>query len=328
MPLVRCDSVAEVTALKPFAGALDLSAPFAEHGADQHLAWIEDDRLTAQCSLWWSHTPPYLGEKLGVIGHFHAADETGTALLEAASLDLMNRGCTLIVGPMDGNTWRSYRLVTDRGVDPPFFLEPQNPPEWPAYFERAGFSPLAQYYSALNEDLNHEDERIPIVRQRFTQLGVVIRSAKAETLIADLDRIFTISVAAFANNFLYTPLSREAFLEQYRRILPYVDSRLVLLAERNAEPVGFLFAIPDALERQRGREIKTAIIKTLAILPDSSLRGLGSLLVAHGHRVFHELGFRRCINALMHESNASLNISRHFAKVMRRYTLYSRGLRA
>jgi hypothetical protein len=48
--------------------------------------------------------------------------------------------------------------------------------------------------------------------------------------------------------------------------------------------------------------------------------------VARAQQLGHKLGFRRCIHALMFENNASLKISRHYAAVMRKYTLYSRNL--
>jgi len=48
---------------------------------------------------------------------------------------------------------------------------------------------------------------------------------------------------------------------------------------------------------------------------------------SRGAQVITEAGgCRRCIHALMFEDNISLNISRHYANVMRKYTLYSKDL--
>jgi hypothetical protein len=90
--------------------------------------------------------------------------------------------------------------------------------------------------------------------------------------------------------------------------------------------VGYLFAVPDLAQAARGEAIDTFLIKTVAILPDPDLRGLGSVLVARAHQQGLRIGFRRCIHALMHESNVSRNISGHYATTMRRYTLYSREI--
>ena len=39
---------------------------------------------------------------------------------------------------MDGDTWHSYRFVTEPGTEPPFILEPVNPSHWPTLFEALG----------------------------------------------------------------------------------------------------------------------------------------------------------------------------------------------
>lgn len=301
---------------------------FREHGADVHLCAVGNDgRAVAQCSLWWTHVPPHPEHRIGAIGHFSSIEELGTQDLLAHAMDrLRAASCTLAVGPMDGNTWRRYRFVTERGSEPPFFLEPENPAQWPLEFERAGFSALASYFSALNTELCREDTRVQGMARKMGSAGVTIRPLDNKRVNDDLHRIYQISQAAFTRNFLYTELSEQAFTDQYTRILPYVLSDLVLIAERDGRPTGYLFAIPDLAQRMRGAAIDTFIIKTVAVLPDPSLAGLGTLLVARAQEAGHRLGFRRCIHALMHENNISLNISRHYARIMRRYTLYSKVL--
>ena len=101
-------------------------------GADAHLRHEAADG-TAEALLWWTHVPALPGEKLGVIGGFNATSASATsAVLAEAGERLRAQGCTLAVGPMDGNTWRRYRFVTEPGTEPPFLLEPTNPATWPA----------------------------------------------------------------------------------------------------------------------------------------------------------------------------------------------------
>src|SRR5947209_5110735 len=95
-------------------------------GADAHLMLCANDDIpTARCSLWWKGTP---GHGVGLIGHYAAADgESASRLLHLACRKLAERGCTLAIGPMDGSSHRRYRLLSDRGDEPGFFLEPDNP---------------------------------------------------------------------------------------------------------------------------------------------------------------------------------------------------------
>jgi hypothetical protein len=112
----------------------------------------------------------------------------------------------------------------------------------------------------------------------------------------------------------------------YGRLHRYIRPALVFLAMQGHDLVGFLFALPDWLQAQRGMAIDTVIIKTVAVLPGRAYAGLGNLLAAECHRAALESGYTRAIHALMHNANHSRNVSSHYAHVMRRYALFGRPL--
>jgi GNAT superfamily N-acetyltransferase len=325
-PLER-SVLAQAPGLPPFD-----ADQIGDHAADAHLCTLgPDGEVRAQCSLWWKQAPPLAGHHVGTIGHYASVDgAAAVALLGEAVRLLRANACSIAVGPMDGNTWRRYRFVTDSGtaghVEPPFFLEPANPPEWPCQFEQAGFTRLAEYYSALNADLDRRDERIAAVAARLEEHGILIRSPRRAEIRDQLERIYEISRISFTRNFLYTELRKSTFVAQYLPLLDRIQPELLLLAERGGDLAGYLFAIPDFAQTARGQAMDTFIIKTVAILPQPELRGLGGLLVARAHQAGRRLGYTRAIHALMHENNLSRNISNHYAATMRRYTLYSREL--
>ena len=303
------------------------AADFTAHRADLHICALSQEGLAqARCSLWWTHVPSYRQHRPGVIGHYAAVDdEVAAAVLTAALQQLRQVGSTIAIGPMNGTTWRNYRFVTEPGEQPPFFLEPTNPAEAPRQFERAGLSSLASYFSALNDDVSRPDVRREQMEKKIADAGITIRSANSD-LGPELARIYEVSKVSFQKNFLYTEIPESEFVAMYRPLLPIVRPELVLIAEQAGRCVGYLFAVPDLAMKTRGLAIDTFIIKTVAVLPEPQVRGLGSLLVARAQQIGHELGFRNCIHALMFEDNISLNISRHYASVMRKYTLYSKDL--
>jgi L-amino acid N-acyltransferase YncA len=297
--------------------------------ADAHAVAVRDGSVVARCSLWWTTVPGLPGETPGVIGHFAAVDEPAALELLAAACDqLRSNACTQAIGPMDGNTWRRYRLVTERGAAPPFFLEPDNPDSWPRWFAAAGFSILATYFSALNDDLAVADPRLPRTWARLEAAGVRLRQLNPADFGAELRRIYAVSCVSFRDNFLYTPISEPEFLVQYEAIRSQVRPELVLLADRGDEPVGYVFGIPDFAQAQRGEAVDTVVVKTVAVLPGRAQAGLGNVLVARCQEAARALGFRRVIHALMHETNNSLNLSGHYAKPFRRYALFTRALKA
>jgi GNAT superfamily N-acetyltransferase len=307
---------------------IEPSAAFATHHPDAHwTASNPDGAIVARCSLWWTDVPSLPGHRLGVIGHYDATD-TGAAvkLLECATDELRVRHCTLAVGPMDGNTWRRYRLVTTPGVEPPFFMEPTNPIDWVRQFEQAGFGPLATYESALNTDLARRDERADSAWTRFAERGITIRQIDSGRYDAEMRTIYRMSCVAFTKNHLYTPIAEDAFVAMYRPILPHLRPELTLMAESDGRLIGYSFTVPNLAEAQRGNPIRTVIVKTVAVLPERTGMGLGAVLIDRSQKIAHDLGYTRAIHALMHESNRSRNISRHTASVFRRYTLFAKPI--
>lgn len=295
---------------------------FLQHQPDAHWALVDGDRLIAHCSLWWRQVPI---DRAGLIGHYGAIDRLAAEqLLNHACSELAAHGCNFAIAPIDGNTWRRYRAICDRGDEPLFFLEPDNPPAWCEQFQAAGFATVAHYYSALNTDLSQQDARLTKLEAKFAD-RIRIRSIAVDRLEAELDAIYQLSLISFQQNFLYTPIDRAEFLAQYRQVVPFLKPELVLMAEQNGQLVGFLFALPDLLAAQRGA-IDTVIIKTVAVLPGRELAGLGSLLLARAQAIAHHLGYTRAIHALMHETNRSLNLSRRYAVSMRRYCLFGRSV--
>lgn len=281
--------------------------------------------IAAHFSLWYENTPHHTGHrigKVGYIGHFYADDrEMGARVLQTATKKLKDRGCEIAIGPMDGNTWRNYRLVVESNGDAPFPMEPHNPAEYPGYFVENGFEVLATYSSSIlpvMEEFN-QTERTGIAD------GITIRTIDVDSFEDELRRLFKVSDNSFQMNFLYSPISEEEFVERYVNYKRYVVPQLILiaersgdlLAERNGEPVGFVFAMPDPSNGER------VILKTLGRIDDPSLKGLGLRLVHECHKNAAQLGFKTMIHALYKDDNRSGTFSTaDGATILRRYALY------
>lgn len=281
----------------------------------------------ARLSLWITDVPPFPGQTLGALGHFFAdAPEPASAILDTACAWLAERGATLAVGPLDGNTWRRYRFVTESSGRPPFLLEPANPPDYPSWFEAAGFTALARYRSFLLPDLSQADPRLERTLKRLHANGVRIRSLDPSRFEDDLRALYAVSLRSFSDNFLYTPLDEASFLAQYRPFRERLDPRFVLLAEQGGQPAGFSFSYPDPLGPPSG-EPPTLIVKTVAVLPGRAYAGLGAALVALTGQAAAQVGYRQAIHALIHDANVSGNTSAKSGHAFRRYTLFARPLR-
>lgn len=257
--------------------------------------------------------PTLAGHRTAAIGEFQCdTAAAGGAALTSACARLRAAGFGAVLGPMNGSTWGTYRLVTESDGRPPFLLEPANPPWYVQAFEAAGFQVVGRYRSSVR------DATIEAPAARCPD-GITLRSLRDDELVPALGRIYDLCLVAFADNAFYTPLPREAFASGYSALAPRIDPDLVLLAEDAAGSLqGFLFALPDPTTSMR-----TAILKTYASL----MPGCGSALANAFHDTVRRLGYDEVIHALMHDDNRSAGHStRTGGRVFRRYALYGRTL--
>ncbi len=301
-------------------------ALLSAEATDQHFAAIDSNmELRARCSVWWRETAPLEGERIGAIGHYAATDSgAGRAVIRQALARLRAQGCSMAVGPMNGNTWRSYRFVVERGTAQPFFLEPTNPDSWPVDFTDCGFDPLSWYVSEINFDIANRQPELGTLRQKMERLSVRIGPIDLADSADDLDGIYDVVCASFRDSFLYTPLDRDTYRSIYAPLLQKIDPRLMLVARHEERVVGFVFAPPDYL--QQANKIDTIVIKTFAILPDECYRGLGRVLIVDMLHNALNMGYTTAISALMQTDNRSQAISSDCAGPMRRYALFAKRL--
>lgn len=295
---------------------------------DQHFAALDSEQqIRARCSIWWRDTADVNGSTTGAIGHYAATDaEYGEAVLQHACRELKNRRCDMAVGPLDGNTWRRYRFITERGTAKPFFLEPDNPDEWPEHFNQSGFSTLAHYVSEINPDMTNRQPELGSLRQKFDDLGVQIDPVDVASPADDMAGIYRVVCESFKDAFMYTPLDIDSYCSLYEPMLQQVDPRLMLVAKHDGEVVGFILAPPNYLQQQYQKTIDAIVLKTVAVLPCKEYSGLGRMLIVDLLKNAIDMGFTTAISALMHTGNRSQKISSDCAGLMRAYALFAKEL--
>ena len=268
----------------------------------------------AACTLY-RDAPSWSGRRTAAIGSFRCETAAaGAELLKVQAERSKREGFDAVIGPMDGDTWHTYRVVSETDGSPPFFLEPLSGPFDLEAFKDAGFTPISSYVSARAAI----DEAIGAPAPQVD--GVTITPWDGENAGALIGGLFDLSRQAFGNNAFYKPIERDAFLDLYKPIIPAIDPRLVFFARKGGELAGYLFAMPNLAEGERPA---TAIVKTYA----SGIRGVGHMLLDRAHRTFRDLGYSHVIHALMHVDNRSRERSRrHQGSVFRRYDLMGRDL--
>lgn len=262
-------------------------------------------------------TAPMWGElRTAAIGGIKfSSPETGIGLLSQIISQCRDEGHQALLGPLDGDTWHSYRLVCESDGSPPYLMEPISKEHDLAVFQQAGFEPVSKYVSSkarLVDTLGEKPVDLP---------GVTVEPWDGENADDFIRKLFDMSTQSFSKNKFFTPIAFDDFMAIYQPLLPLIEKENVLFAhDDEGKLVGFLFASRDFMDQSENQSV---ILKTYA----SKMRGVGHLLADTFHRRAIDMGFKTVIHALMHEYNASgARSAMHKAKIFRRYALMGRKL--
>ncbi|MBU2981678.1 hypothetical protein KO498_07595 [Lentibacter algarum] len=273
----------------------------------QHVFQAEGAKLTV-----FLDGPEWDGAPTATIGAFTCKAETaGADVLQQAITFARAQGLSRVIGPMDGDTWHSYRFVTESDGSPAFLLEPRETPMPLELFKVAGFTEISQYFSA----------RVPLTQTALTKPAstdtFTIEPWDGTNPEALFNQVYDLSSEAFSQNMFYKPISREAFLAMYMPMVPMLKRELIFFARRPDQSLaGFLFGTPNFAE---GPQPSSAILKTYASLE----RGAGQHLAYAFHKAAAAAGYDTAIHALIHDDNQSAERSAaEGADVFRRYGLF------
>jgi hypothetical protein len=261
--------------------------------------------------------PTWEDATTATIGDFNCdSAEEGRTLLRDICAELLEAGVDRVIGPMNGDTWHSYRLVLESDGSSPFLMEPQSGRIDLEAFESAGFDQIARYFSARAPT----EEAIGPAPGPLA--GIEIANWDGSAPEDHFGEVHALSTQAFAKNAFYQPIRLEEFLTLYMPFVTMLKPELIFTARdaKSGELVGYLFGIPDY---GSGPAPDTVILKTYA-----SLRpGLGHHLAHKFHMRSLEMNFPSVIHALIHDDNRSADRSRrHGGEIFRRYALMGRRL--
>ncbi len=276
-------------------------------GISEKLFTIKKDNQLLSCAgLIYNENLHYKNyKKIGQIGFFKSVNDKKAAsyLFEEIKKYAKNQGFDYLIGPMEGSTYKKYRLKTTN--NPCFFLDVDNADYYQELFKNSGFKVISNYCSTIYKNLDKNYKRLDKFEQIFKDKKITIDEFDPQNFDSQIKQIFDITSCSFVNNFLYSPIEFEEFYTMYEPIKKFLDPKFVLIAKNEQlNPIAFIFCYPDFFNKTK----KTLVIKTLAQIEDSKYRGLGSYLVEYIHKKAHFLGYNQIIHALMHINNVSKNI--------------------
>jgi GNAT superfamily N-acetyltransferase len=196
---------------------------------------------------------------VGCFGLFEAIDdrEVAAALFRAASDWLRAKGRDEIMGPIDYSTNYVCGLLIDGFEHPPTILTSHNPPYYERLIESCGFSKVIDFYAWWFPDAAGAVPRLRRLAAKFGKRNsATIREGNLKNIGGEAQRLREIYNQAWSENWGFVPFTEAEIEHMTRELKPIVIPEWTLFAEVDAEPVGFILAVPDinvALQKINGR---------------------------------------------------------------------------
>jgi hypothetical protein len=326
--------------------------PFFDHStAEFFLARRNGEIVGRIAAILNNNHNRFHNERAAFFGFFECANDTeaASALLERAARWAREKGMVELRGPMNYSTNETVGILIEGFDTSPYIMMPHNPAYYPALIEAAGFEKAMDLYAwwlltekGLNPKIVRVGEKV------LNDGGIRVRSIDMKRFWDEVEIIKGIYNDAWSNNWGFVPMTDAEFHHMAKDLKAAVDPRVLLIAEKNGEPVAFSLALPDfnqALKKLNGRLFPTGLLKLLyharhirqvrvlalgIAKKYQNWNGFGAALYYESFRRGVEAGYRSCEFSWTLESNDLINRSMSLfgAQIYKRYRIYRKLLQS
>jgi GNAT superfamily N-acetyltransferase len=250
-------------------------------------------------------------ERTGFFGFFEALDgDAAAALLTTVRDWVAGRGLDTMRGPLSPSINHECGLLVDGFGSSPRIMMTYNPPAYAEYLEKFGLTKArdlhAYWFEVTPAGLPEKAHRVA-ERARQTP-GLRVRGLDLRRIKEEVARARQVFDRAWADNWGFVPLTDDEWDFLATEFRPLLHPDLVLLAEVEGKPVGFLLALPDIYPVLKGLRrwwwpwvyarlglgwwrVPAVRITLLGLAPDYQNLGLAAILYQEFFRRATALGY-------------------------------------
>ncbi len=245
--------------------------PFFEYSDSVFFIYKEQNRVLGRITASVNHRyNDYFNEQTGFFGFFESVDRQDVAdsLFAKAADWLKTNNMNRMIGPFNFSTNEEGGLLI-KGFDrPPMIMMTYNPEYYICLYEGFGLEKIKELWAWYMDRhrLNLSEKMLRLVSHIENRPDITFRTLNMKRLGDDVLKIKDIYNEAWRKNWGFVPYT-DAEIEQLAKSLKMiVDPSLVIIAEVNGEPAGFVIGLPDINELTidfRGRLFPFGIFKLL-----------------------------------------------------------------
>ena len=324
--------------------------PFFSHSsADFFLARRNGEPAGRIAAILNNNHNRFHNERTAFFGFFETVNdrEVASALLDRATQWARDRGMDELRGPMNYSTNETVGVLIEGFDSNPYIMMSHNPEYYGPLIEGAGFRKAMDLYAwwvLATEKLN--PKLIRVGEKVLNDEEVHVRPLNMKKFWDEVKIIQSIYNDAWSDNWGFVPMTDAEFEHMAKDLKTIVDPRVVLIAEKNREPVAFSLALPDfnqALKKIHGRlfpiglplllyharHINRVRVLALGIVKRmQNWSGLGAALYYESFRRGVDAGYRGCEFSWTLENNELINRSMKLlsARIYKRYRIYQKNI--
>ncbi|MFL0804328.1 MAG: hypothetical protein K6L81_11460 [Agarilytica sp.] len=295
---------------------------FFDHGQARHfIAYDKNREILGRVTANINYRLIIEGEQIGHVGFFESIDDYSVteALLDSAINYLHEQGVKTIWGPINYATLYEYRFVTKGFDKKTFFSDVYNPPYYPEFFQRYGFSKLRDYFTDTNEDKAPVLKKYQRFRKRFLDMGYSTRNVDLSNYDNELRLLYDLLFKCFSDNFAFTHFDYDEFVDLYKKYETLIEPKHLKFAlNQDKKEIGFYLAFPDL----SGQHKNAFLTKMVGVLPEYVHVGVGMALT---HEMFEDVikvNYDYSIVPFRIEGNASRKFGKGLCSGYKEYALF------
>ena len=242
--------------IPPFPGSVrKLFSPksaFLKHGElFPFIAFRDAEPVGRICAVINRAHNDYHKDKVAFFGFFDCIDDikVAGALYEKARETLSNRGFDVIRGPYNPSQNDECGLLVDGFDSPPMVMMTFNPAYYLDLYDKLGLVKARDLYAFyMSSELESPERMAKIVARVRKSSGFTIRSIDMKNLKEELKIFHKLYNLTLDRNWGFVPIEYEDLVFGADDLKAIADPNMVLIAEKNGEPVGFSVTVPNVNE--------------------------------------------------------------------------------
>ncbi len=244
--------------------------PFFLHSeAELFLARRDGEYVGRIAAIFNNNHNKFHDEKIGFFGFFEAINdaEVSAALFETVENWARAKGLTTLRGPANYSMNETCGLLVEGFEASPRIMMTYNPRYYVDLLEGHGFTKAMDLYAWwMHSEIGLNPKIVRVGEKVLQDEGLVLRNINMKNFETEVAAIKKIYNDAWSNNWGFVPMTDAEFEHMAKDLKPVVDPRIVLIVEKEGEPVGFSLSLPDlneALHKINGRLLPFGLLKVL-----------------------------------------------------------------